>query len=132
MNGPGLEEPALLADALELAVERHRARAVPVAEQPPVRVGGPSGTRARSPLAGRPIVPLVAGLDRLGDLEVPLGHRAIRDASLGQGHAHRPVTEQSGDRLDGHASVDDLGGQRVTKLVGSTWPIPARRAMVST
>ena len=36
----------------------------------------------------------------------------------------RVVAEQRGDRLEGHAAVDGLGGQGVAQLVGVDVPEP--------
>lgn len=60
----------------------------------------------------------VVVLDGLGDAEVLLGDGAIGDAGVGQGHAHRAVAEQGGDRFEAHPAVDGLGGERVPELVG--------------
>ena len=113
----GLEEAAPLADALEGAVEKSGPRAVTVGEQSAV-VADRRCARAWSSkwsFAGEPVV---LGFDRFGHLEVRVGDRLIRDAGIGQRHVHRAVPEQSSDRLEAHAPVDRLGGERVAQLVG--------------
>jgi hypothetical protein len=59
----------------------------------------------------------VAGLDGFGHAEVLVRDSAVGDARVGERHAHRPVTEERGDRLETHAPVDRLGRQRVAQLV---------------
>lgn len=60
----------------------------------------------------------VAVLDGLRDTEVLIGDGAVRDPGAGEGHAHRPVTQQRGDGFETHAAVDRLGGECVAQLVG--------------
>ena len=61
---------------------------------------------------------VVEGFDLLGDGEVFVGDGAVGDAGVNHGHPHRSVSEQGGDRFEGHAPVDGLGGQRVSEVMG--------------
>ena len=54
----------------------------------------------------------------LGDGEVLIGDGAAGDLGVAQGHVQAAVAEHRGDRLQAHAAVDRLGGQRVPELVG--------------
>ena len=53
----------------------------------------------------------ITGLDGLSHPEVLLATVPVRDAGIGQGHAHGAVSQQRGDRLEAHAPVDQPGGQ---------------------
>ena len=56
-----------------------------------------------------------------------VGDDAVRDAGVGEGHVHRAVTEQRGDRFESHAAVDRLGREGVAQLVGMDLSTPAWR-----
>ena len=129
--GPGLEEAATLADRLEGAVEPDRSGAVTVPQETPVLGGDAAHVGAFD--AGRErFAALIAGLDGLGHPEVLLGDGPVRDAGIGQGHAHGAVSQQRGDRLEAHAPVDQPGGQGVAQLVGMDVTDPGRLATRST
>ena len=68
----------------------------------------------------------VEGFDLVGDGEVLVGDGAVGDLRVAQGHVHRVVPEQRGDRLQAHAPVDGLGGEGVAHLVGVDVPEPGR------
>ncbi len=61
---------------------------------------------------------LIAFLDGLGDPEVLLGDGPVRDARVGERHAHRAVTEEGGDGFEAHAPVDHPSGEGVAELMG--------------
>ena len=71
----------------------------------PDRVGGQHGGLA------------VEGVDLAGDGEVLIGDGAAGDFRIAQGHVQAAVTQHRGDRLQAHAPVDRLGGQRLPELV---------------
>ena len=119
--GAGVEEPASFADRLEVAVERRGSCAVSVAEQPSVVSGEASHVGALD-RGGKRLAGPVAGFDSFGDAEVLVGHGAIRDPGVDQGHAHRAMPEQGGDRFETHPTVDRLRRQRVAQLVGMDVP----------
>ena len=60
----------------------------------------------------------VEGVDLSVDGGVLVGDDAVADAGVGEGHLHRAVSEEGGDRFEAHAAVDRLGGQGVAQLVG--------------
>ena len=53
-----------------------------------------------------------------GGLEVLVGYVLIGDTGIDESHPRRAVTQQGGDRFEAHPSVEALGRQCVTKLVG--------------
>ncbi len=53
----------------------------------------------------------VEGFDLLGDVEVLLGDGLVGDPGVDHGHGEGLVTEQGGDGVNAHASVDGLSGQ---------------------
>ena len=113
----GLEEPTALADRLEGAVEPDRPGAVTIPQETPVLGGDAAHVGALD--AGRErLAALIARLDGLGHPEVLLGDGPVRDAGIGQRHAHGAVTEQGGDGLEAHAPVDHPGGKGVAELMG--------------
>ena len=59
----------------------------------------------------------VEGVDLGVDGGVFVGDDTVADACVGEGHLHRAVPEESGDRFEAHAPVDRLRGQGVTKAV---------------
>ena len=61
---------------------------------------------------------VVERVDLGGDGFVFVGDDSIRDAGVGEGHLHRAVSEQRGDRFEAHPTVDGLGGEGVAQLVG--------------
>ena len=61
---------------------------------------------------------VVEGVDLGGDGFVLVGDDPVGDAGVGQGHLHRAVPEQRGDRFEAHPAVDGLGGEGVAELVG--------------
>jgi hypothetical protein len=73
----------------------------------------------------RGLLLLVEGLDLLRDGEVLVCNGFVGDPGVDQGHGHRLVPEQRGDRLEGHAAVDGLGREGVPELVGVDVPDPS-------
>jgi hypothetical protein len=117
--GSGGEVDAGLTDGLEGAVELGGSGAVAVAEEPALHLEPEPphllafGRSWQLDRGGG-----VEGFDLFGDGEVFVGHLAVGDAGVDQGHPQRPVTQQGGDRFEAHPSVDRLGGQRVSQGVG--------------
>lgn len=114
--GSGVEGPAACADRIEAAVERDGPGAVPVAEQATV-VSGEATHVGAFDVDGDGPDALVSGFDGFGDMELLVGDGVVGDPGVDEGHAHRPVAQQRGDRLEAPAPVDRLGGQGVAKLV---------------
>jgi hypothetical protein len=90
--GACLEEAAALADGLEGAVEACRSGAVTVPQEPSV-LGGYSSHVDAFKISRQWLAAPVVRFDGLGHPEVLLGHRSVRNPSIGQGHAHGAVTE---------------------------------------
>jgi hypothetical protein len=100
-----------------VAVQPDGPRAVPVAEHPPVHLGAQLAHLGALGL-GRELLRLVVErLDLLRDGEVLLGDGAVGDLRVDHRHPQRAVPEQRRDRLQRHAAVDRLGGERVPQLV---------------
>ena len=113
----GLEERARFADGLEVAVQADGAGAVAVAEHPLVHFGAEFAHLGALGAGGQVLRGVVEGLDLLRHREVFLGHGAVGDAGIHHGHPHRSMAEKGGYRLEAHAPVDGLGGQRVPEPV---------------
>src|SRR5206468_5367944 len=109
----GLEERARFADGLEVAVQAGGAGAVAVAEHALVHFGAEFAHLGAFGAGGQVLRGVVEGLDLLRHREVFLGHGAVGDAGIDHGHPHRSMAEKGGYRLEAHAPVDGLGGQRV-------------------
>ena len=118
--GPGGEVGAGLADRFHAAVELGGAGAEAVAEHAGVgfvaEAGHGGGLDVGGEGAGWDLA--VEGVDVGVDGGVFVGDDSVGDAGVGEGHLHRAVSEQGGDRFEAHAAVDGLGGQRVAQLVG--------------
>ena len=115
----GLEEGARFADGLEVAVQPDGAGAVAVAEHALVHFGAELAHLGALGAGGQVLRGVVKGLDLLRHREVFLGHGAVGDAGIHHGHPHRSMTQKGGYRLEAHAPVDGLGGQRVPEPVGA-------------
>ena len=113
----GLEEGAGLADRLEVAVQADGPGAVAVAEHPLVHLGAELAHLGALGAGGQVLRGVVEGLDLLRHREVLLGHGAVGDAGIHHGHPHRSMSQKGGYRLQAHAPVDRLGGQRVPEPV---------------
>ena len=115
----GLEERARFADGLEVAIQADGAGAVAVAEHALVHFGAELAHLGALGAGGQVLRGVVEGLDLLRHREVFLGHGAVGDAGIDHGHPHRSMAEKGGYRLEAHAPVDGLGGQRVTQAMGA-------------
>ena len=113
----GLEEGAGFADRLEVAVQADGPGAVAVAEHALVHFGAELAHLGALGAGGQVLRGVVEGLDLLGYGEVLLGHGAVGDAGIHHGHPHRSMSQKGGYRLEAHAPVDGLGGQRVPEPV---------------
>ena len=101
----------------EGAVQLFGSGAVAVAEESVVLAAQP-GHLGSDGVGGQWFGLGVEGVDLVGDGEVLIGHGAVGDLGVAQGHVHAAVAEHRGDRFQGHAAVDGLGGQGVPQLVG--------------
>jgi integrase len=113
----GLEEGAGFADRLEVAVQPDGPGAVAVAEHALVHFGAELAHLGALGAGGQVLRGVVEGLDLLRHREVLLGHGAVGDAGIHHGHPHRSMSQKGGYRLEAHAPVDRLGGQRVPEPV---------------
>jgi hypothetical protein len=120
----GDEEGAGLADGLEVAVHLDRAGAVAVAEHAAMHLTAEFAHLVALVAVGQLAGLAVEGFDLLGDGEVLVGDRLVRDARVDHRHGERLVAEQRGDGVEAHAPVDRLGGQGVAELVGGDVPDP--------
>ncbi len=100
-----------------MAVHPDRAGAVAVAEHAAVHLGAELAHFRALSLGRQPPGRVVERLDLLRDGEVLIGHGAVGDLGVNERHMQRAMTEQGGDRLQRHAAVDRLGGQRVPEPV---------------
>ena len=115
----GLEERARFADGLEVAIQADGAGAVAVAEHALVHFGAEFAHLSALGAGGQVLRGVVEGLDLLRHCEVFLGYGAVGDAGIDHGHPHRSMPQKGGYRLEAHAPVDGLGGQRVAQAMGA-------------
>jgi hypothetical protein len=118
--GAGCEVGAGLADGLHAAVELGGSGAQAVGEHACVGFVAESGHGGGLDVGGQCAGPdlAVEGVDVGVDGGVLVGDDTVGDAGVGEGHLHRAMPEQGGDRFESHPAVDRLGGQGVAELVG--------------
>jgi hypothetical protein len=114
----GHEECATLADRFEVAVHLDRACAVAVAEHAPVHFSTEFAHLRAFIVAWELAGLVVEGFDFLCDGEVFVSNGLVRDAGVDHGHGERLVTEERGNGVETHSSVDGLACQGVPELVG--------------
>ena len=113
----GLEERARFADGFEVTVQPDRAGPVAVAEHAAVHLGPEFAHSGAFGVGGQFAGRVVEGFDLFGDGEVLVGDGAVGDAGVDHGHPQGSMPEKGGNRFEGHAPVDRLGGQGVPKPV---------------
>jgi integrase len=114
----GLEESAGFADGFEVAVQADGPGAVAVAEHPAVHLDTQLAHFSAFGLGGQCAWLVVEGFDLFADGEVFVGDGAVGDSGINEGHPHRSVPQQRGQRFEGHATVDRLGRQSMPEAVG--------------
>jgi hypothetical protein len=115
LDGGG-EEPAALADGLEVAVQFCRSGAPAVGQHPSVLSSDVAHGRALGFGAERAGL-VVEGFDLGRDCLVFGGHGAVGDAGVAGGHLQGLVSQQGGHRFEAHPAVDGLGAQGVAQPV---------------
>jgi hypothetical protein len=111
------EEGAGLADGLEVAVDLDGPGTVSIPEHTAVHLAPQFGHLGSLGIDGQLLRLTVERLNFLAGGEVLVGHCAVGDLGIDQGHAERLVPEQGGQRLQAHPAIDGLGGQGMPQLV---------------